>query len=211
MNKVKSRKRDGMRCLKRIHKMKRKGTFLFLFLPLLLSSCGENQNQYSSVRCFVAINNQEHNDATLASAMNATSPGVFCLVQRTMKGGATYFAFKNNRGSQSMSIFNSRDQRTVLTFGYNNGVIVGFGNLDYPPVFYAYDNQCPNCFDWLTIPRRNYPLTLSSSGIATCNNCHREYNMNTGGNIMKGSRGEKNYLTRYAASTSGPFGLLTIH
>lgn len=211
MNKGKNRQRNRVTRQKHMLKARTRGTLLFLFLPLFLSSCGENQNQYSSVRCFVAINNQEHNDATLASAMNATSPGVFCLVQQTMKGGATYFAFKNNRGSQSMSIFNSRDQRTALTFGYNNGVIVGFGNLDYPPVFYAYDNQCPNCFDWLTIPRRNYPLTLSSSGIATCNNCHREYNMNTGGNIIKGSRGEKNHLTRYVASTSGPFGLLTIH
>ena len=211
MNKGKNRQRNRVTRQKHMLEARTRGTLLFLFLSLLLSSCGENQDQYSSVRCFVAINNQEHNDATLASAMNATSPGVFCLVRQAAKGGANYFYFKNNRGSQSMSIFNAKDQRTALTFGYNNGVIIGFGNLDYPPVFYAYDNQCPNCFDWLAMPRRNYPLTLSSSGIATCGNCHREYDMNTGGNIRKGSRGKRNHLTRYAASTSGPLGLLTIH
>ena len=189
--------------------MKKIHALLFLCTALLLLACGENRNEYSSVRCFVAVNNQEHNDATLASAMNSMSPGIFCLVQQSLQGGATYFSFKNNQGSQSSSIFNGKDQRMTFTFGYNNGIIVGFGNLDNPPVFYAYDYQCPNCFDWQTLPRKNYPLTMASNGIATCNVCHREYNMNTGGNIVKGDAGNK--LTRYRASTNGPLGTMSVN
>lgn len=189
--------------------MKKQPIILLLCLALVVIACGESRNEFSNVRCFVSVNNQEHNDATLASAMNSMSPGVFCLIQHTMKGGASYFSFKNNQGSQSVSIFNGKDQRMAFTFGYHNGVIVGFGNLDHPAVFYAYDNQCPNCFDWQTIPRKNYPLSLASNGIATCHTCHREYNMNTAGYIIKGHAGNK--LTRYRAYTTGPLGVLTVN
>ena len=186
-----------------------------IFLPLcfcgltILFACGENSNEFSSVACFVQVDNRDHNNSTLASAMNPMAPGVFCLVQSTQQGGALYFGFKNNQGSQSSSIFNGKDQRMTFIFGYNNGVIVGFGNLDSPAVFYAYDYQCPNCFDWQTIPRKNYPLSMSADGTAACNVCKRVYNMNTGGNIVKGDGGNK--LTRYRASTTGPLGILNVH
>lgn len=183
---------------------------IFLFLTLLFAtSCGQNQNEFSSIRCFVLINNQEHNDATLATAMNNMSPGVFCQIQQKNQNGATYFSFKNNLGNQSTSIFNGKDQRMSFAFGFNNGIIVGFGNLDNPPVFYAYDLQCPNCFDWQALPRKNYPLSISSNGMASCPVCHRDYNLYTGGNIVKGDAGNK--LTRYHASTAGPYGVLNVY
>ena len=183
--------------------------FWLLCLTLGWISCGENQNEFSSTRCFLEVNNQEHNNHTLASAMTSLSPGVFCIVQQTMKGGAPYFYFKNNYGNESYAILNAKEQRMHLIIGLNNGVIVGFDNLNQPATFYAYDLQCPNCFDVMKIPRKSYPLTLSANGIAICNVCHREYNLNIGGIISKGKKGEK--LIRYHATTSAPNGVLHVY
>jgi hypothetical protein len=181
----------------------------FFCIVLLWISCGDSKEEFSSVRCYLLVNNQEHQDATLASAMNPASPGVFCLIQQTMKAGAPHFFFKNNQGSQSLSNFHAKEQRMHFIIGYNNGVIVGYGNLDQPAIFYAYDYQCPNCFDWRQIPRKDYPLSCSSMGIASCKACHRTYNLNTGGNIVQGEPGYK--LTRYRATTTGPHGVLSVN
>ena len=75
------------------------------------------------------------------------------------------------------------------------------GNLDNPSPFYAYDLQCPNCFNTNTLPLRSYELKISSDGFGTCNNCHRKYNLNTGGNIVSGDSGKK--LIRYRARSYG--------
>ena len=88
-------------------------------------------------------------------------------------------------------------------------MIVGFGNLDYPAKFYAYDKECPNCFDPNVLPVRSKPLTMSSNGLATCNVCHRQYNMNSDGIVVAGDSGKK--MTRYRASTTGPFGILAVN
>ena len=182
---------------------------VFALTALALYSCSDSQNEYSTSACFFIFDNATHQDATLASAMNASSPGIFCYITKTIKSGATYFSFKSNQGTSSSSIANAIDQKRTVILGYNNGIIVGFGNLDNPAVFYAFDNQCPNCFDPEAIPVKNYPLTLSSNAIATCNTCHREYNMNSGGNISKGDAGKK--LTRYRATTGGPLGVLSVN
>ena len=79
----------------------------------------------------------------------------------------------------------------------SNGLIVGFGNLDTPAHFYAYDLQCPNCFDIDALPQRNYELTVTGTGIATCKTCHRSYNLNTGGNIVSGERGKTIMYCKY--------------
>ena len=141
--------------------------------------------------------------------MNVNSPGIFCLIKSEVQAGATYFAFTNNAGQSSRSIINAIDQRRTNIIGYNNGVIVGFGTLDYPAVFYAYDKECPNCFDPNALPVRSKPLTMSSNGLATCNVCHRQYNMNSDGIVVAGDSGKK--MTRYRASTTGPFGILAVN
>lgn len=33
-----------------------------------------------------------------------------------------------------------------------------------PPIFYAYDAECPNCFDLNALPMRSYPLTVTGDG-----------------------------------------------
>ena len=94
----------------------------------------------------------------------------------------------------------------------NNGIIVGYGNLSTGVTgaytFYAYDAQCPNCFDYNAIPVKSYPLTMNSAGIATCAKCKRQYNMNTGGNCVNDSgKG----LTTYRSSTTGALGYLVVN
>jgi len=176
---------------------------------LLTAACGRVENEFTSAPCYLVIDNSLHQDATLATAMNALSPGIFCSIRHEVKTGADHFVFKNNQGAESSKKYNAIDMRRTYVIGMNNGLIVGFGNLDNPPIFYAYDNQCPNCFDPHAIPVRNYPLGMDANGIATCNTCKRKYNMNTGGNIVEGNSGSK--LTRYRASTGGPLGVLGVN
>ena len=167
--------------------------------------------EYSNYHCNLTIDNSVHLDATLASSMNALSPGVFTTIKPLYRDGVYYFHFINNQGLESKKQFNAIDERlqSNLRVGMSNGLIVGFGNLDTPAHFYAYDLQCPNCFDIDALPQHNYELTVTGTGIATCKTCHRSYNLNTGGNIVSGERGKT--MIRYRASTTGPNGVLHVY
>ncbi len=176
---------------------------------LLLVSCSDIGYEYSSYPCYVVVDNSLFLDSSLASAMNNMSPGVFCLIQKTMSNGAEQFAFTTNAGLSSTQTFTAKEQQMNLVFGMNNGVIVGFGTLDYPATFFAYDRECPNCFDPNAVPVRSKPLTMATDGHATCAVCGRVYDMNNRGYIIAGDGGDP--LTRYPASTSGPYGLLIIN
>lgn len=182
---------------------------LILALLALLCACDGAENEYTIGQCYVVIDNSVHQDATLASAMNNMAPGTFCRVRQIMKGGAVYYDFSSNMGGSSQSVLNALDQRRSLMLGYNNGIIVGFGSMDVPAIFYAYDDECPNCFDPDMIPVRSKKLTMSSSGMAECAVCHRQYNLNTGGNIVSGDGGKK--MTRYRGMTTGAFGVLSVN
>ena len=50
---------------------------LLLCMVLLSVSCGNIENEFSTIPCYLIIDNNLHKDATLASAMTAASPGVF--------------------------------------------------------------------------------------------------------------------------------------
>lgn len=175
---------------------------------ILLTTCTPAMDEYSHKPCYISIDNSIHNDATLASAMNANAPGIFCIVSKTFKNGADYFAFSNNQGQSSTSIMNAIDKRVSFIPGMNNGVIVGFGTLDNPPVFFAYDLECPNCFDYNAIPIKTKPLSMNSKGWAECKECKRIYDMNNRGIVMQGEQGKP--LTRYPAATGGPYGRLFV-
>jgi len=180
-----------------------------LFVMLFLSNCGDAENEYTSLTCYFVFDNSVHQDATLATSMNNNAPGIFCYATKSMKSGATYFDFSNNQGASSSAIANAIDQRRTMILGQNNGIIIGFGNADYPSTFYVYDAECPNCFDPNALPVRSHRLSMSSDGIATCKTCSRKYNLNAGGYISEGEQGNK--LTRYRASTTGPFGVLNVN
>lgn len=179
---------------------------------LLMLSCSSDDYTYSSFHCNLYIDNSTHQDATLASAMNPMSPGVFCKI--SYEPASRSYAFSSNQGQSSRSVFNAEDSRrgNEGKIGMNNGIFVGYGNLSTTTSggyeFFAYDAQCPNCFDYNAVPMRNYPLTMNSAGIARCANCKREYNMNTGGNCTN-NNGKG--MTQYRVTTTGPLGTLFVN
>lgn len=185
-------------------------------LPLanaLLNSCGKVENEFSDRRAYFIFDNQVQNNSVLASAMTPHS-NVFVTVsmQTRYSGQNSYVEFNfvaGGGGAQQASKATAVDQNRGVVLGINNGLILGYGLLSDPPVFYAYDLQCPNCYSSTAVPRRSYPLTVQANGFATCANCRRKYNLSTGGNVAEGAQGNK--LIRYRASTTGPYGLLVVN
>lgn len=173
-------------------------------MGLLLAACTTDPT-FSNYPCRLTIDNSIHNDATLASAMNAMSPGMFCQI--TANEVKKQYEFSTNYGTSSVTKFNAIDERRTRALGMNNGVIVGFGNLTGE--FYGYDRECPYCFNPDAVPVRSRPLTLDSNGFAICQVCHHRYDMNTGGNCVSeaGIKG----MVRYHAPTSGPLGILSVN
>ncbi len=173
-----------------------------LLAALALTACGDTENLYSSAYCRLTFDNSTHNDATLASAMTPTSGGVFV----TITASGTTFSFSSNQGLSSTTAMTALEQQRGFSLGYNNGIIVGYGTVDN--TFYCYDRECPNCFDPEALPVKSYKITVNTFGIASCSTCHRKYDCNSGGLVSDGDAGTK--LTRYRATTTGPYGVLTI-
>ena len=191
-------------------------SILYIIICLALSACTSESQYDTSHKCYLVIDNNIHLDPTLMSCMNSISPGVFCRISLGAKGGVqTYFIESNQKngetGKMVTSSFTLNDvdrQRTNLLGIYNeSGLIVGFGNLDNPPILYAYDSVCPNCYEAHEVNSYK-PLTMNTAGIATCTICQRTYNLNTGGNLVSGKKGRQLY--RYRATTTGPQGVLMV-
>ena len=177
------------------------------FVLLFLFSCN-TEYEFSNIPCFLVIDNATHNDPTLAGSLNPMSSGIFCYISIISKSGVQYFAFTDNNGNNSTSIFNAIDSKRSLLPGINNGIFVGYSIFD-PHVLYAYDRQCPNCTDPNSPIKQKNPLTMSTNGIATCAKCGRQYDMNNGGIISKGAAGEK--MIRYRVASTSPFGVLNVN
>ncbi|MBP3828116.1 MAG: hypothetical protein ILA07_08765 [Prevotella sp.] len=178
-----------------------------IILPcLLLTACGGDEFEYSRYQAFFIFDNQQHLDPTLSSAMNPLAPGIYC---RITTSGNQYFLFTNNQGQSSRQTMNAIDkQRSCILGIYNEtGIYVGYGTLNDPPTFYAYDALCPNCYKETGLMRN--VLSVNSSGLASCGRCKRTYDMNNMGIITQGEAGEK--LIRYRAATTGPNGILSVN
>lgn len=176
---------------------------LMLLAPLFLISCADDYT-FTSYPCHLVIDNSIHQDPTLATAMNAASPGVFCIVKADE--ARRQYHFRNNAGLESTRPFTAVDMRMTRDIGMNNSLIVGFGTLT--AVFYAYDGECPACFQSDALPLRSRPLTVSGTGVAECAVCHRRYDLNTGGNCT--SEGGASGLRRYRGATTGSYGTLSV-
>ena len=176
-------------------------------MAFMFPSCGDIISEYSTHPCYFVFETSRHGEpTTLGSAVHGV--GIFCKVTTVIKGGAKNFRFSTNASNQVDDVpFNAIDNSRTVLLGMNNAIWFGYGNLDIPAVFYAYDAECPNCFDPDMVPVKSHPLSVASTGIATCPTCHREYNMNTGGNIVKGDKGDP--LTRYHASYN-PAGIVSV-
>lgn len=186
-----------------------------LALALVLSAC-TTEFTYTDIPCRFVFNMNRHLiSPALQSAVGGR--GVYCKVTTTIKGGASYFHFQTNDGLEDDVPFIEEDKRMTLILGSNGALWFGFSNIDtdnngqpvfYEPVFYAYDAECPNCFDPSAIPVRSHPLQVASTGIATCPTCHRTYNMNTGGNRQDGDPGAP--LRRFRRSSYSTAGIVSI-
>lgn len=183
--------------------------FLTLLCLPFCSSCSKDSFDFSSLHAFFVFDTTKHAETTpLQSAMNSLSPGVFCRVSENADKGKTFFYLENNQGLSTRTPANADDMRLTRAIGIYNktGVIVGYGNLSSPAVFYCYDSQCPNCYAETNMA--NYKLTMNSNGIATCPNCKRQYDMNNNG-LCSNAEGKK--LIKYRATTTGPTGILSIN
>ena len=178
-------------------------SFVSVFVSLL-AACSADGFTYSDFPCFLNFDNFIHQDATLATSMDANVPGTFCLI--TCDETKHQFHFANNKGLTSPPVpFAGNDMRSHR-IGMNGALIVGFGTMS--GVFHAYDRECPNCYDPNAVPSKSRPLKMDELGYATCATCKLKYDMNSGGNCV--SEGRKKPMTSYRASTTGPFGTLSI-
>ena len=149
-----------------------------------------------------------HQDPTLATAMNAASRGVFCKIWDS----GMYFSFQNNQNMSSQQTKTEEERRANFVLGVNNGIIVGYQTFNTSPNggFVAYDAQCPNCVRKAgNYVNPKFPLTMSTSGIATCGKCGKKYDMNNGGIIQNGEEGDVG-LEKYFASSTEPLGFLSV-
>ena len=167
--------------------MRNLGFWFWAFSFWLLTSCKADE-EYSTHACRFSYNNMIHNDATLASALDANSRGVFCLISEKTRAGARYLVFESSLGMKSEQIETAEE--VEAKFGY--------------------DVQCPNCVrrENNTV-NPNYRVTMESSGIATCGKCGKKYDMNNGGIVQNGEEDDRG-LDKYVASTTGPFGVVSV-
>lgn len=184
----------------------RKLIYIMAVITATLTSCGDTENEYANYPCNFFYDNAKNHSIKLAEASNALSPGIFCRI--SVSGKTFLFETNTDPGNTERKNFTAEDERRSIILGaYNeSGIIVGYGNLDNPAVFYAYDSQCPNCYKETNMPR--YTLQTDSKGMARCNRCKREYNMNNGGIVASGNGGDK--MIRYRATTTGPQGIISV-
>ena len=175
---------------------------------MLLTACSKDSFDFSSMHARFFYDNSIHQDATLQSALNSMSPGVFCRIYEGYEGSSLYFHFESNQGLASKKKATADDLRPTRILGIlpSTGVVVGYGNLSSPAMLYCYDSQCPNCYAETNMA--NYKLAFDSRGMATCASCKREYDLNNNGLVTNGS-GKK--LIKYRVSTTGPLGVLSIN
>lgn len=172
----------------------------------LFAACDDIDNEFTTSVTYFVFDNGIHQDATLASACNLMSPGTFCIIKKRMtNGGAVYFDFTNAAGKTTSQLANAIDLKRTCVLGYNNSIIVGYSKYD-PYPFYAYDRECPNCFDPDAVPVRSKPLSISDDGMATCPVCHRKYDLNNRGVTTDGKK-----LTRYRPTVTGAYGVLSVY
>ena len=74
----------------------------------VLMGCTGNDYTYSDYHCNLYIDNSTHQDATLQSAMNPSSPGVYCHITFVSSPRPSY-SFSSNQGQSSVSAFNAID------------------------------------------------------------------------------------------------------
>ena len=192
--------------------MKQLFSYLLLLTSYLsLTSCNA-EGEYSTWPCRFTYDNSLHLDATLASAMNIDSRGVYCRIWESSMGGLVLHFQSSQGGDATYQPVTEMERLSNFILGLNNGIIVGFQTMNTQPYggFVAYDAQCPNCVrrENNTINPR-FPVSMSPSGIASCGVCGKKYDLNNGGLVQNGEAGDVG-LQKYLATTTGPHGFLSV-
>ena len=192
--------------------MKQLFSYLLLLTSYLsLTSCNA-EGEYSMWPCRFTYDNSLHLDATLASAMNIDSRGVYCRIWESSMGGLVLHFQSSQGGDATYQPVTEMERLSNYILGLNNGIIVGFQTMNTQPYggFVAYDAQCPNCVrrENNTINPR-FPVSMSPSGIASCGVCGKKYDLNNGGLVQNGEAGDVG-LQKYLATTTGPHGFLSV-
>lgn len=182
-------------------------TYYIIVLLALLTACGDTEYEYSSESCHLVFDNTSSRSNKLAEAMNINAPGIFCRI--SISGKQYIFETNTAPGVKESVNFNAKDALTTQQLGVYNGtgIIVGYGSLNNPATFYAFDSQCPNCYKSTYLAQ--YALTMDTSGHAKCSKCGRTYDMNNGGIVSDGDGGDK--MMRYRATTTGAQGVLNVN
>ena len=119
--------------------------FFLLFVMFLVSSCSNTDFDYSSLHAYFVFDNSQHQDATLQSALNPLSPGIFCRISEGQEGTVTYFYFESNEGITTKQKANADDMRRTRAIGLYNktGIIVGTAISRRLPVFMSSTRNVP--------------------------------------------------------------------
>lgn len=180
------------------NKLVKAGALLCISLLFVaLNGCGNAEFTHSNRPVSFVFDTRLHSHSpALASALN--SLGIFVTVSESTQTGRLSYRFDNHQGVVDFVPLNAIDERQTRLIGQNNALIIGHGSFDTPAPFYAYDGECPHCFNFNALPLKSYPLSIANNGIASCPNCGRKFNLNTGGNMIAGDGRYR--LTVYRAS-----------
>ena len=156
-----------------------------LLLLIIGVGCSGDEFKYTTKHANFVFDTRLHGALrSIGNSLRQCWRVLLCI--RTLSGGQRSFRFDNHQGLVDVVPFNAIDARQTQIIGQNNLLIIGYGNLDTPAPFFAYDGECPHCFDNNAIPLKSYPLSVNSTGIAQCKTCKRAFNLNTGGNMIQG-------------------------
>ncbi len=185
--------RNAMTLKKLIYAPIRKTGRQFIAAAMLLSltSCANEmvESKFSNYRASFTFS-PVTSVPPLQGALNGF--GEYCAIW----ADANYYHFSSLTSTAQVNRTALSVYQTYICIG---GFIVGrsalndIGSAEYPVV--CYDRACPNCWSSDNIAKA---MRIEENGHAVCDRCHRTYDMNNEGLIVKGDKGRK--LIRYRVS-----------
>ncbi len=174
--------------------MKRLLQNIIMACVMLITACDADtvESKFSTYRASFSLS-PVNTIAPLNQALN--SFGEFCTITADSKR----YYFRTLENSQPVNRDAYAAYKTFICIG---GFIVGkssqteLGTNGYPLM--CYDLCCPNCWHNDNIAKN---MSLKEGGRASCNRCHRTYDLNNEGLIVSGEKGRK--LERYRINYNG--------
>ena len=184
-----------------------KSSMLILILCLCLTSCSNDDFEYSSpYACRFQFDNKLHQDALMASALTPYS-NIFIKISQRKENGITILTLSTSDGKTGeVRLTTDMENSCDYELGANNGIIVGYSTIDNSYV--AFDAQCRECYANAGAYTPNRMLTWTSSTTdVKCSHCGRTYDLNLKG-INKEGTGKQLWL--YHATCTDPYGRLVV-